>query len=131
MGTLKILSVGQGDIKITFDRNDIQEQIRAKRMVEEMLRRGYCLLVEQAGKMSRAVGFDPDTYEYIVADYDPLAATETISEPNIQIKQEEQHEPEIQTQPEATQKKRGPKPGTRRVKMQSANCYGVARSAGG
>jgi len=40
MGEVAILSVGEGDTKLTFDKNNPAETIRAARIVGDMLRRG-------------------------------------------------------------------------------------------
>lgn len=81
-GTVGILNVGAGDIKISFDKNNPAERIRAARIVKDMLRRGYALLVlsgETEGGTpvyQRATAFDEERCEYIVADFDPVAAAE-------------------------------------------------------
>ena len=77
MGSVAILNVGAGDTKLTFDRDNPAESIRAARIVKDMLRRGYALLVEveREGKKAfeRALDFREDTCEYIIADFDPEA----------------------------------------------------------
>lgn len=78
-GTVGILNVGAGDIKLTFDKSNPVERIRSARIVRDMLRRGYALLIEvkQADgstQMQRALDFDEGTAEYIIADLDPQAA---------------------------------------------------------
>ena len=74
-GVLEILNVGAGDVKITFNNGDIQETIRARRIVTDMLRRGYALIVEveREGRMAyeRVQAFDEAKGEYIIADLDP------------------------------------------------------------
>src|SRR5262249_36187139 len=78
MGTVGILNVGAGDTKLVFDRDNPQEMIRAARIVKDMLRRGYALLVEveRNGKKAyeRVREFRDDTCEYIIADFDPVEA---------------------------------------------------------
>lgn len=69
---LAILNVGTGDTKISFDKENLKERERACRIVTDMLRRGYAILVaagEKDGKpiYYRATDFDPETAEYIVA----------------------------------------------------------------
>lgn len=64
-------------MKLSFDAKDPAERIRACRVVRDMLRRGYALLVEVPqpdGSMAyqRATDFREDTAEYIVADLDPI-----------------------------------------------------------
>lgn len=148
MGELSVLNVAGGDIKITFDRNNVAESIRARRMVGDMIRRGYALLVEveRNGERAyeRALGFDETKGEYLIADFDPhVAEVEDAFEEvrNIREGQREQDKA-------AAAKQQGPataaegastppepklKRGGRRksVPMDSAKAVGVARSAGG
>lgn len=78
MGELGILNVGAGDVKVTFDKNNPAEVIRGSRIVKDMLRRGYALLVEVdrdgQKRFERAIDFDENTAEYIIADFDPVTA---------------------------------------------------------
>ena len=68
-GYLEVLNIGRGDMKFTFDKDDVQETERAKRCVEDMLRRGYSIFVEHDdGKMSKVKSFDAENEEYIIAD---------------------------------------------------------------
>lgn len=73
-GELGILNVGAGDTKLVFDKNNPQEMIRAARIVKDMLRRGYALLIEVDGGHQRVHDFREDTCEYIIADLDPVEA---------------------------------------------------------
>ena len=76
-GTVGILNVGAGDTKLSFDPKNPAERIRAARIVRDMLRRGYALLVEVApGEYQRATDFDEARCEYIIADFDPVTAAE-------------------------------------------------------
>lgn len=74
-GVLEILNIGDGDTKITFEKNNLAESIRARRIIQDMIRRGYALIVEteRNGKKEyvRALDFDPETAEYIIADFGP------------------------------------------------------------
>lgn len=82
---MAILNVGDGDTKITFDKNNTEERNRACRIVKDMLKRGYAILV-QAGEKDgkpifyRATDFDPETAEYIVAGMPDEALSESIIE---------------------------------------------------
>lgn len=76
-----ILSVGAGDTKLVFDKSNPAEMIRSARIVKDMLRRGYALLIEvddgKGGKAyQRVMAFREDTSEYIIADFDPVQAAE-------------------------------------------------------
>jgi hypothetical protein len=126
-GVLEILNVQGGDVKITFDKDNPQESIRAKRIVSDMLRRGYALVVEVERdgdrKYERAQGFDEKTGEYIIADFDPVAAQEADTE-------EVAGTPPSASEPmQATLKKRGRT--TKRLPMETTKATGIGRSAGG
>lgn len=137
-GIVGILSVGAGDTKLVFDKDNPADCIRAARIVKDMLRRGYALLVEveRDGKKAfqRVHNFREDTFEYIIADFDPLVAQEA-------DKQEAEREQEIETpaveaseaSPEAAPppRKRGRPPKTRSIDATSARAVAVPRSAGG
>lgn len=80
-GGIGILNVGAGDTKLSFDKKNPAECIRAGRIVKDMLRRGYALLVQTGTDKksgdpiySRATDFDENTSEYIIADFDPVTA---------------------------------------------------------
>lgn len=115
-GTLDILNVGAGDVTITFDKSNPAEAIRAKRIIKDMLRRGYALLVKmEDGSYQRAKSFDENTAEYIIAD---------LSEPD------DDYEPQLNAAESLPPKKQG-RPPNRRVKMENATATAVGRSAGG
>lgn len=72
-----MLNVGAGDVKLSFDPSNPGERIRAARIVKDMLRRGYAILVQTGtdaqGRpvFQRATDFREDTCEYLIADFDP------------------------------------------------------------
>jgi len=77
MTDVSILNCGTGDTKLSFDKSNPAERIRAARIVKDMLRRGYALLIENppaSGQYTRAKDFDENTCEYVIADFDPVAA---------------------------------------------------------
>lgn len=83
-GTLSILNVGEGDVKISFDKNNPEERKRASKVVADMLRAGYAILIKVGQKdgedvFKRAIKFDPETCEYIVAG--AVATDETPPKP--------------------------------------------------
>lgn len=121
MGSLNILNVAGGDIKISFDTKNVSEAIRAKRIIKDMMRRGYSLLIQnEDGTHTRALDFDETKGEYIIADYDN-SQEEIVNE---QIKNEENW---IKGGKEVKK----PKASRKRVGMESATTYAVAPSAGG
>lgn len=141
-----ILNVGCGDTKIVFDPNNPQDMIRAARIVKDMLRRGYALLVTVPGETGpdgkpiyrRATDFDEKTCEYIIADFDPLVAKEQ-DEYEGQKDQENSQEITAQdvqeglqgTSPQPAKATAGAKRAARRIKATQSHSVAVARSAGG
>lgn len=130
IGQVGILNVGTGDTKLSFDKSNPAERIRAARIVTDMLRRGYALLVEveRNGEKAfqRVEKFDEDKCEYIIADFDPVTAEQADAE-------EASHE-ETQTQETAPSPKarRGRLPKlTRAIPAESTKAIGVPRRAGG
>lgn len=129
MGGVGILNVGAGDTKLSFDKSNPAERIRAARIVKDMLRRGYALLVEVEVKGEkqyiRAHDFDEDVCEYIIADFDPvIAAWEDVKEP-VGAKVQEEAAAAPVREPAA-------KPGgKRRVKAEESRAVAVGRTAGG
>lgn len=118
-GELGILNVGAGDTKLSFDPANPGEVQRAARIVTDMIRRGFAILVEvgrdDKGPMyRRALDFDPATAEYIIAG-DPA------TKEDIDVK-----EP---ASPPARSRKA--KASTARVPARSTNAVAVARTAGG
>lgn len=84
-GELAILNVGDGDTKLSFDPKNPAERIRAARIVADMLKRGYALLIQLPdGSYTRCLEFREDVCEYVIADFDPVTAEEHDA-------QEEQH----------------------------------------
>lgn len=82
-GQVGILNVGAGDTKLVFDPSNPADCIRAARVVKDMIRRGYALLVDTGKRdagdrpiYARAKDFDETKFEYIIADFDPLIAAE-------------------------------------------------------
>lgn len=114
---LGILNVGAGDTKLTFDRSKPAERRHAAKIVEDMLRRGFAILIQVGEKdgeplYQRAKAFDPDTCEYIIVGVP-----------------EDEHE-ETQTTPAPAKKAKGRK-GTTRIPAEKTRAVAVARSAGG
>lgn len=130
MGSIGILNVGAGDTKLTFDKNNPAECIRAARIVKDMLRRGYALLVDTGeGKYQRVIDFREDAYEYIIADFDPVTAAKADKEH--EDEQSSQTEEPAQADAAAPTKRRGRPPKTRAIPATGAKGIAVARTSGG
>jgi hypothetical protein len=81
-GTIGILNVGAGDTKLTFDKAKPAERDRAARVVTDMLKRGFAILVQVGTRKGeplyqRAKAFDPKTCEYIIVGAPDDAEIET------------------------------------------------------
>ena len=129
-GSVGVLSVGAGDMKLSFDKSNPAERIRAARVVADMIRRGYALLIEVdvAGQktFTRALSFDENVCEYIVADFDPMA----IAAPD---QKEADHGQDTAPNPVVEDEAPRPKRGytKRRVAAETAVAVAVGRTAGG
>ncbi|HET8777938.1 MAG TPA: hypothetical protein VFN76_09795 [Candidatus Limnocylindria bacterium] len=137
-GSLSVLNVGAGDIRIDFTGADEMEKIRAKRIISDMLRRGYALFVKLAdGTYRRALRFDPEAEVYVIADLDTEAADASDGD---------QEATSTAGAPSGVDTAGGAAPGTRlvggrgrrgrrrverKVPMGEADAIGVHQSAGG
>jgi hypothetical protein len=111
--SIAVLNVGEGDTKLTFDKDDAEQTERTRRIVTDMLQMGYAILVKvgenlETGKAiyRRALRFDAKSDEYIVADV-----------------------PQGTAEPKAKVKRRRGR--TTRVSAPGRPATAVARSAGG
>lgn len=68
-GGLDILNAGSGHIEIRYDTNDTAEIERAKRIIEDMIKRGYSLFIEgEDGALTRVESFDAKSGAYVIAE---------------------------------------------------------------
>lgn len=143
-GTVGILNVSGGDIELRFDNKNPAETIRAGRIVKDMLRRGYALLVEveRDGEKAfeRAIDFDDKKACYIVADFDSSVAPPPARvEPTLKHQEErdaderEASEEVPEGSPTGSQKidGRGRYKRTKAVSADGTRAVAVGRSAGG
>lgn len=112
-GEISVLNVGAGDIKLSFNSSDVGEVIRARRMVKDMLRRGYALLVEveRGGekRFERALDFDETRGQYIIVDFDPVQESDNLDQAwDQEVLQGEKHVESQDAPPEVA--KPGPAP---------------------
>lgn len=118
-GEVGILNVGSGDTKLLFDKDNPVETERAKGIVQDMLKRGYAILVQVGEKdgeplFQRAKGFDPATCEYIIAS-GPDEVIDLHQDPALV----------------AVGKRQGRQPKERRIKAGKTRAVSVARISGG
>lgn len=117
-GMLSVLNVGAGDIEVRFNPHQPEELDRAVRMLQDMQRRGYAILVKQDdGSYVRAEGIDPTRAVYIISG-EPAAvlAPAVVTEA----------EGEIVPPP----RRRG-RPPKRTQPIETSHAVGIGRSAGG
>lgn len=119
---LDILNVGAGHVEIRFDDKDPMEMERAKRIIEDMLKRGYALFMHgKDDALIRVKRFDKKKGVYLIADGPTVpAAAEPIDDPRVHP-----------IAPEETDGGKRVKPVEREVKMSKAKVTVVGRSAGG
>lgn len=130
-GSVGILNVGAGDTKLTFDPKKPDEVKKSAKIVGDMIKRGFVLLIE-VGKdkdgeplYRRAKAFDESTCEYIIAgsiDDEPT----TTEQPH--------DEEQASAPPRARKEKAEPKRDRRRttrVPASSTQAVAVARTSGG
>lgn len=117
---IDILNCGRGHAEVHFDNGDPVELERGKRIIEDMLRRGYVLFIEGADKaLIRVESFNAERGTYIIAE-GPLYAGD---QPAV-------IEPEATAAAPGVPSKR--KPGRpREVDIAKVKTTAIARSAGG
>jgi hypothetical protein len=118
---IDILNCGRGHAEVHFDNGDPVELERGKRIIEDMLRRGYVLFIEGADKaLIRVESFNAERGTYIIADGPLYAGDEgAVTEP----------EPTAAA-PDAPSK-RGRGRQKREVGIATVKTTAIARSAGG
>lgn len=65
-GTLDVLNVGKGHLRLTITDGDKAEMDKARQMIEDMLARGYAIFVETKRGPRRVKRFNPKRLEYII-----------------------------------------------------------------
>lgn len=149
-GQIGILNVGAGDTKISFDKDNPAERIRAARIVKDMLRRGYALLVRVEspsgnGGYQRVFDFNEATCEYIIADFDPTVAAAADATEGKQQNEQAESSQRGEVEPAATassaeaeaprtEDRPSPRRSGRKTKAiaaESVHGVAVARTAGG
>lgn len=67
-GMLEVLSVGKGDIKISLDNKNPSDVENARKLIEEMLAKGYGIFVETDTGLSRVKKFNPKRMTYVITE---------------------------------------------------------------
>lgn len=68
MSSISILNCTMGDMQFSFDSDDPQEVERARRCVEDMLKRGYILFVHTKAGLRKVTKFNRKNDTYVIAD---------------------------------------------------------------
>lgn len=71
-GMLDVLNVGAGHLTFRFDKNDAEETGKARKVITDMLKRGYMIFVKVGGEQKRVRAFDAATDEYILEEPDVI-----------------------------------------------------------
>src|SRR5450759_1215555 len=67
-GILDVLSIGKGDLRLTVGGDDPEDTDKARKLIEEMLRKGYSIFVETDQGTKRVKRFNPKRMTYISAN---------------------------------------------------------------
>jgi hypothetical protein len=65
---MDVLSVGKGDLKLTWDRDKPEDLEKARITIEKMLRSGYSIFVETDDGPSRVTEFNPKRMTYTIVE---------------------------------------------------------------
>ena len=112
---LDVLNVGAGHLKFNFSKDSVDEVEKAKKVITDMLRRGYMLFAIVDGEQKRIRKFDPELEEYILEEPEIIPSE---AEPADKVRNPRRG-------------KRGKRGGYRGVPMRSTRATGIAPTAGG
>lgn len=90
-GQLDVLSVGRGHLRITVDDKDPEGIDKARRMIEDMLKRGFSIFVETDSGLKRVKKFSAKRMTYLIDDIpddDALESTRPTPSPKHTPKKE-------------------------------------------
>ena len=121
---LDILNCGAGHMEVRFEKGDAIELERAKRVITDMLRRGYALFIEGPEGLVRVKSFDPEKCVYIIGDGPLYAGEQEIYAPAADSLSEDIAQPKLKP-------RRGRPPKNRTVPMEKVRVTAIGRSAGG
>lgn len=111
---LDVLNCAAGHLMFRFDKTKTEEVEKAKKVIKDMLSRGYMLFAIVDGQHTRIRKFDAEREEYI------LEEPETIPEP----------EPSLGTNPRAP-RARKTNLRERRIRLHETRATGIGPTAGG
>ncbi len=112
---LDVLNVGSGHLQFRYDKSKPEETEKAKKVITDMLKRGYMIFAMVDGEQKRVREFDAEKEEYILEEPEIIPEPEPIQAANDGAG--------------ASMPRRRGRP--RRVAMQSARATGIGPTAGG
>lgn len=93
-GMLEVLSIGKGDLKLTIGGDNPEDTEKARKLIEEMLHKGYAIFVETDKGPTRVKKFNPKRMTYIISEVvDEAAPQVTKAERAPRKKAKETHVP--------------------------------------
>ncbi len=133
IGQLDVLNCGRGHLQIKFDKRDEDDRDKARRVIRDMLKRGYLLFVEIDGEQHRVKEFDAERDEYILKDPVDVDGNEKIAETSVEFKDEQSWAKTAAGGEDQTKKSHPPlkEITRRRAKMQHHRATAIAPTAGG
>lgn len=67
-GVLEVLSIGKGDLKLTIGGDNPEDTEKARKLIEEMLKKGYAIFVETDKGPTRVKKFNARRMTYIISE---------------------------------------------------------------
>jgi hypothetical protein len=67
-GMLEVLSIGKGDLKLTIGGDNPEDTEKARKLIQEMLEKGYAIFVETDKGPTRVKRFNPHRMTYIISE---------------------------------------------------------------
>ena len=128
-GLLSVLNVGAGDIEIRFDRASDADVAKAKRIISDMLVRGYTLLVKDGDTLAKATGFDPEKELYFVRDAE--GTTDAPAPPGMESTEATDAASNIPGEVTPPKRRGRPKGSRKGIPMRTAQATGIGPTAGG
>lgn len=121
-GSLDVLSIGKGDLRITIG-GDADDTEKARKLITEMLEKGYAIFVETDDGLTRVKRFMPKRMTYVISDFGPTGGPELDPPPNVA-----EDGPWESTEPKPA---KGRRKRTREVDVAGSRSVAVGRTAGG
>jgi hypothetical protein len=133
VGCLEVLSVGKGDLKLTWDRDNPDDVDKARKTIEEMLRKGYSIFVETDDGPSRVTDFNPKRMTYIITEIAdgtelPAAPVRPALPAGAPVKPDEIMSPKKRGRPKGSTNKRTRQ---REVPVAGSRATAVGKTSGG